>query len=266
MYSFQLCAPWIFTHNVKMLHTIHNTPKFELIKSKQKVMAVMYKFHKAVPIAISNEIASMMVEEYKLSTEPELIYNPVDIARFDIEKKPHSGLKIVNVGRLSVQKNQKLLIDAIKIVVGRHSDVCLTVLGDGPLRSELENYVKEKGLEKVVYLMGNVDNVEKYFSESDIFVLSSTYEGLPLVILEAMAAQLPIVSTNVGGVKDIVTDNGILVAPNSTEALAEALEKLVKDGGLRNMLGKNSIKNVQRFDSVIIANQYMELYEKYSNN
>ena len=68
---------------------------------------------------------------------------------------------------------------------------------------------------------GNVENVEQYLAEADAFVLSSNYEGLPLVILEAMASGLPIVSTDVGGVKDVVTDNGLLVEPHSIEKLAE---------------------------------------------
>ena len=73
----------------------------------------------------------------------------------------------------------------------------------------MENYIKESNLTEYVKLLGNVSNVEDYLAEADVFALSSDYEGLPLVVLEAMAAGLPIVSTDVGGVKDIVTDNGI---------------------------------------------------------
>ena len=258
------CAPWVLTHKVKMLHTIHNMPKFELIKPKQMVMSWMYKLHQAVPVAISHEIQTLMESDYKLSDKPELVYNPVDVARFNIPKRIHKGIKIVTVGRLSQQKNQKLLIDAVEKVSVKYSEVSLTVLGDGPLRKDLEDYLERKSLLNMIHLMGNVGNVEEYFSESDIFALSSSYEGLPLVVLEAMAAGLPIVSTDVGGVKDIVTDNGILVEANNLNALANALEQLIADSDSRNKLGTLSRENVKRFDSAIVADEYVNLYEKYS--
>ena len=97
-----------------------------------------------------------------------------------------------------------------------------------------------------------------------MFVLSSNYEGLPLVILEAMAAGLPIISTNVGGVKDIVTDNGILVEPNCQEALSKAIMSLADDVKLRLQMGRRSYDNVQQFDSKQIADGYIDLYQKYA--
>lgn len=259
------CAPWVLMHKAKMLHTIHNTPRFELIKPKQKVMALMYKLNKAIPVAISHEIKSMIIQYYDLKSAPELIYNPVDVARFDIPKKIHEGIRVVTVGRISSQKNQKLLIDAVQNVTKTHSEVSLTILGDGPLRKEIEEYIQKENLENSVSLKGNVSNVEEYFAESDIFVLSSAYEGLPLVVLEAMAASLPIVSTDVGGVKDVVTDNGILVEPGNKDDLAQAILKLVENRQYSKKLGNKSFFYVQQYDSNKIANQYIELYQKYSH-
>lgn len=259
------CAPWILFHNAKMLHTIHSTPKYELIKPKQTVMAIMYKLNKAIPVAISHEIQSMMIGHYKLKNEPELVYNPVDVSRFNTLKKEHDGIQVVTVGRLSVEKNQKLLIEAIQKISELHPEVTLKILGDGPLRKEIEDQIKQSSLEQVVELEGNVPNVEEYFSRSDIFALSSVYEGLPLVVLEAMAAGLPIVSTDVGGVKDIVTDNGILVESGNKDSLVGAIIGLVEDKEKREALGRKSEENVQQFDSSIIAGQYVELYKKHSS-
>ena len=258
------CAPWVLAHRVKMLHTIHNTPRYELIKPKQVVMALMYKLNKAIPIAISHEIQSMMVSYYHLKNNPELVYNPVDISRFDLPKKPHDGIKIITVGRISPQKNQKLLIKAIKELTKEYPEVSLTILGDGPQRAEIEEYIIAEALENEISLKGNVSNVEEYFAQSDIFVLSSAYEGLPLVVLEAMAASLPIVSTDVGGIKDIVTDNGILVEPGNLAALVEAIKGLIADKATRKKFEKQSHINVQKFDSSIIADQYISIYKKYS--
>ncbi len=258
------CTPWVLGHNVKMLHTIHSTPKFELIKPKKKIMSIMYRIGKAIPVAISKEIQDMMTEEYKLRSEAELIYNPVDVDKFYKNNEKHKGICLVTAGRLSKEKNQKMLVDAIKVLCQKYENLSLTILGDGPLKNELENYVEDKGLSDIIHLEGNVANVEEYFSKSDIFVLSSSYEGLPLVILEAMAAKLPIVSTDVGGIKDIVTNNGLLVESENTDALVNVLEKVIEDKDLREELGNNSFENVQVFDSSIIADQYVQLYNKYS--
>lgn len=258
------CAPWVLAHNVKMLHTIHSTPKFELIKPKKKIMSIMYRIGKAVPVAISKEIQDMMTEEYKLKIKAELIYNPVDVDKFYKADEQHQGIRLATAGRLSKEKNQKMLVDAVKILCQKYENLSLTILGDGPLKDELKYYVKDNGMSDEIHLEGNVANVEEYLSKSDIFVLSSTYEGLPLVILEAMAAKLPIVSTDVGGVKDIVKNNGMLVQSENTDALVNALEKLIDDKALREELGNNSFENVQMFDSSIIADQYVELYNRYS--
>lgn len=260
------CIPWILGHREKMLHTIHSTPKYELIEPKKKIMSFMYKIGKAIPVAISKEIQYMMTEEYKLKNKAELIYNPVDVDKFYKNSEKYEGISLITAGRLSKEKNQKLLIDAVKILSQEYQNFSLRILGDGPLRDELMAYVQNNELDKIVHFEGNVSHVEDYFSKSDIFVLTSSYEGLPLVILEAMAAQLPIVSTNVGGIKDIVTNNGILVNSGNVNDLVNALKKLIEDKSLRKKLGDNSLKNVQKYDSGIIANQYIELYEKYSIN
>lgn len=259
------CAPWVLLNKVKMLHTIHNMPVFELIKPKRLIMSFMYWINKAVPVGISHEIQMQTRAEYNVSQEVELVYNPVDVNKYaNVRKKKHNDFVIVNVGRLSKQKNQKLLIDAFELFKKRVSNTKLYILGDGPLKNELEEYVLKKGLSEYVFLTGNVGNVEEYFAESDLFVLSSIYEGLPLVVLEAMAARLPIVSTNVGGVKDIVTDNGLLVKSESVVDLYESILCLYEDNIKRDILAKRSFENVLQYDSYVIANKYIDLYEKYS--
>ena len=108
-----------------------------------------------------------------------------------------------------------------------------------------------------------MDHIENYFAEADLFALSSVYEGLPLVVLEAMASSLPIVSTNVGGIKDIVSDNGLLTEIDGTQ-LSQALTTLYEDEDLRLKMGEKSYAYVQAFDSTIIAEAYVGLYKKYA--
>lgn len=257
---------WAMLHRVKVLHTVHSMPEFELGRVKRKIMAVMYRTGKAIPVGISHTIKQLISKMYKIRKQVELVYNPVDISRFtcDRDKNEFKSL-FITAGRLEAEKNQELLIRAFKKVVEKVEGAKLIILGEGSFRKKLEGIIDKENLSENINLMGNVNNIETYFSIADIFVLSSNYEGLPLVLLEAMAAGLPIISTNVGGVKDIITDNGILVEANNEEMLAKAMIDICQNEEIRISLSRNAIKNVKQYDINIIARQYEQLYLKYSN-
>ena len=259
------CAPWILFHGRKMLHTVHNMPSHELIKPKRIIMRFLYRTGHAVPVAISKEIRAMTDDFYHPKGETELIYNPVDVNRFSglVEEKDET-FSVINVGRLSEQKNQKLLIEAFSLLYKQNNKACLYILGDGPLRQDLEEMILQKGLEDVVHLEGNVTDTERYYKRADIFVMSSAYEGLPLAVLEAMAASLPIVSTDVGGVRDIVNENGILTENGDCFQLYEAMYDLMEHPDKRLKMGQNSFIDVQQYDSSVIAEKYVDLYCKYA--
>ena len=135
---------------------------------------------------------------------------------------------------------------------------------EGAHPAVLEELIRTEGLDSCVHLEGNIANPETYYAGADVFALSSAYEGLPLVLLEAMAASLPVVSTDVGGVKDVVTDNGILTESGSEDQLKDALLRLMEDPVLRRKMGEASFAEVQKYDSAAIAKEYAKLYEKYA--
>ena len=256
---------WILLHRARMLHTVHNMPTREFGKRKRMVMSILYRTGKAIPVAISDEIRQLMGKTYKRTLPVELVYNPVDVERFaSIKKIPHDMFVIISVGRLEPQKNHKLLVDAFEIITREIPNSELFILGDGPLKDEVQEYIVSKKLEQKITLTGIVKNVEDYLASADIFVLSSDYEGLPLSILEAMAAGLPIVSTDVGGVKDIVTNNGILAKKGDADSLADAVIRIGKNRDLREQFSAMSTKNVKQFDSETIASEYIVLYKKYA--
>lgn len=140
------------------------------------------------------------------------------------------------VGRLAPQKDPLTLVEAVKTL----PDGVLLVVGDGELRPQVEKYVQEQGLEERVRLLGERSDVPGILAGSDIFVLSSRWEGLPYTIIEAMMAGLPVVSTKVGGVPELVEDGvtGFLVPPEDPPALAEALQVLLDDPELRRRVGQ----------------------------
>ena len=258
---------WVLCHSVKMLHTVHSTPLYEFGKIKRTIMSFLYYTGKAVPVGISNEICKMIVQLYNLKYFPELVYNPVDIQRFvQVKKTTHQAYRVIAVGRLEYPKNHVILIDAFAKVVEKIPNAQLYILGDGSLRKQIKERIKHWKLQDHVILKGKVNDVENYLACSDVFVMCSDYEGLPLSILEAMAAGLPIVSTDVGGIKDIVTDNGILTHKGNVEELANALIQLGINPVLRKQYAMNSFANVAPFDTSLIANKYIDLYKKYGGH
>lgn len=255
---------WVMCHRVKMLHTVHNIPAYEAEKIKRAVYALLYRTGKAVPVALSKTIRDLIQQTYKVKEDIELIYNPVDVERFSsVKKVPHDNFVFLMVGRLSKQKHQIVALDAFRSLVQDYPNTKLVILGEGPERDNLNDFIVENGLENKVSMPGNVDNVEQYMASSDAFILSSDYEGLPLVLLEAMAAKLPIISTNVGGVQDIVENCAILTQPNNAKEMSLAMRELLTNKEIRNSFCKTGFNNVQKYDSRIISEQYKELYKKY---
>lgn len=156
--------------------------------------------------------------------------NPVDATRIP---EKYTGVRkkiITGVGRLSGQKNFKLLIDAFNIFLQKNADYVLHIYGEGDLRKELEEYIKNLGLENKVALLGRKQNILEIINSSACFVLSSDYEGMPNVLLESMCMGMPVVSTDCpsGGPRSLIKDgyNGFLVPVNDKYKMAEAIEKM----------------------------------------
>jgi len=147
------------------------------------------------------------------------------------------------VGRLVPVKGITYLLEAIaKISSAANLCFCLVIIGDGPLRSDLEKKVSELSIGTKVRFLGWRFDLEKIYADLDIVVLSSLNEGTPVSLIEAMAACRPVVATRVGGVPDVVEDGvtGLLVPSKNSEALAVAILQLLKDAGLRRRLGEQA--------------------------
>jgi glycosyltransferase involved in cell wall biosynthesis len=142
-------------------------------------------------------------------------------------------LVIVAVGRLSPEKGHRYLIDAIAKIISWAPELKLKVLiaGEGPVEAKLKTQIANRGLEKLVKLVGQCPDVGPLFSIANLFVLPSLSEGSPNVLLESMAACVPIVATNVGGVSEIVNDgeSAILVPPANADSLGNSILELLVD-------------------------------------
>lgn len=152
---------------------------------------------------------------------------------------------IVSVGRLAPQKDPMTLLRAAR----RLTAGTVMLVGDGPLRAACDRYVREHGLDDRVILSGMRTDVSGILEVADIFALASRWEGLPLAIIEAMMAGLPVVATRVGGVPELVEDGvtGVIVPPGDSEALASALQRLMADPELRRRMGQAGRERALRY-------------------
>lgn len=150
-------------------------------------------------------------------------------------------VRFVCVGRLSSEKGQRGLLEAFAAVRGRTPGVQLDLVGDGPLRAELEALAAALGIAEAVRFHGALSEAETLavIARSDVLVLPSFMEGLPVVIIEAMALGKPVVASGVAGIPELVHDgaNGLLVPPSHWRALADAMAMLASDRALRDRLG-----------------------------
>jgi len=259
-------VPYYITSKNVRVHTIHSVPNMEFPKVHRVIQKFAYKYLNVIPVAISNIIRDEAVTEYSLSKEKiKLIYNGINTKKFSIDHKEDSFFRIINVASLSEWKNQIFLLNSFFKAFKDSDDVKLTFVGDGVLRKTLEDRARELGLgSDRVCFAGITSQVEEFLSKSDLFVLSSLYEGIPLTVLEAYSAGLPVVATNVGGIPDIVTDgeNGILVELNNEEKLSSALIKLKNDKKLYEEMSKANKEKAKNFDISVIGNKYIQLYEQ----
>jgi len=172
---------------------------------------------------------------------------------------------VVSVGRLEPEKNYPVLIQAVAGLTARHPRVRCLLVGDGGLKGELTAMVKSLGLDGVVRLAGRRDDIPEILGAADVFVLASSKEGLPVSLLEAMAAGKAVVVTAVGGMPEVIRtgENGIVVPPGDSAALGAAMERLIEDSGARAKMGNLASAEAARdFDIDRVAGDVGALYAR----
>jgi glycosyltransferase involved in cell wall biosynthesis len=168
---------------------------------------------------------------------------------------------VLSVGRLRAPKDFTTLVRAVAAC--EPGSVRLQIAGDGPDRDRVAGEIARLGLGAAVELLGARDDVQDLLAAADIFVLSSRSEGMPMTVLEAMAAGLPVVASAVGGVPEAVGDGetGTLVPPGDPDALGRALAVLVADAELRDRLGAAGRRRAEReFGLAGFRRAHLELY------
>ena len=174
-----------------------------------------------------------------------VIYNPVDLKEYaGAALQSQKVKKIVTAGRLMPQKNQKMMIRAFAEVLKTHPGYELVIYGEGPSRQELESLVDELGLGSNVSMPGNVSDLFERMKDSEMFVMTSDYEGMPNALIEAMCLGLPCVSTMVSGATDLIKnhENGLLVEVNDQNGFEKAMIELLDNPELSQKISQKSVE------------------------
>lgn len=170
---------------------------------------------------------------------------------------------MIAVGRLSYQKGYERLVKAWKIVADKHPDWRLNIFGGGELKDDLESLIKNADLNNYIKIHEPTAQIFREYVNNSALVLSSRYEGLPMVLLEASSVGLPLISfTCQCGPKDIIMSgyNGLLVNEGDIDGLAEAIIKVIENPELRKEMGKNSLEKSTEYNKEIIMNKWNGLF------
>lgn len=227
--------------SVKLIHVEHNREKYSMVRSflTKKLDKYTDKY-----ICVSNGVAKHLEDQGVDKNKEVVIYNGIDKNKFFNKKMGNEVFTIGMVGRFSKQKNQIILIKAIEKIIKADVPIKLILMGSGKTKKNCEKYVKKSNLEEnIVFVEGKFTDL---ISKLDLFVLSTKYEGLPLVVCEAMAANIPVIATNVPGVDEIIEDqvNGLLTKLNDYDDLANKVLNCINDKGLMQKLTYNAQKTV----------------------
>jgi len=243
------------TFPVTISITIHGSGEFEEPASfhlREKIEAATFI------CAISNYGRSQLMKVSppdqwgKLESVP-LGIDPQAFMPDSTDSFERTSFDVISVGRLSPEKAQRILIDAIAKLVEEGRRVRLRLVGEGPDRSSLERHIAARGLSGTISLEGavNQEQLKTLYRASDAFALASFAEGVPVVLMEAMAMEIPCVATGITGVPELIEDglDGLLVAPSNVTQLSAAIARLMDHPDLRKRIAKaGRCKIIQQYD------------------
>jgi glycosyltransferase involved in cell wall biosynthesis len=190
------------------------------------------------------------------------LHNAIDYNRFHIPHIKSEVLSFVNVGGFVAKKNQKFFIPLAKELIKNKIEFKIILLGDGPLRNDFIEEMKTNHLDAYFELPGNVDNVEDYYAKAKIYIHAATYEPFGLVLLEAMAAGLPVVCLDGGGNRDIIEDgkNGFMINENDPVLFAGKIMKIIQDEEMYQQMRDFAEKFACRNDIKDYTDKLLDLY------
>jgi glycosyltransferase involved in cell wall biosynthesis len=222
-------------------------------------------------VAVATEIAERLRRAGVSPGKIHVIGNGIDVTSFETDvptlrrklRLDSTCVLVGAIGRLSPEKGFAVLVPAAQVVVQRHPEVRFVIVGCGPEQKKLQQLTRECGLEGKLFWAGRRDDMAGVYASLDIQVQPSLKEGLPMTILEGLAAHKPIVATRVGAVENVIEDGktGLLVPASDCAQLALAILRLLEDPALRSQLANAGQEHVRtKFSSERMAGEYLAAY------
>ena len=261
-----------------IIRTVHGVSEIFLGFEYIKMAAYRYlddltgKYFTDKIIAVSMDIKNTLQKQYQ-KDKVICIYNAIDLGHANTDSNPEktrtelqisqSDRVIGTIGRLTLVKGIEYFLKAARIIVDKRSDVTFLIVGDGPLRTSLEQLSRKLQIEKFVKFVGYREDIYNLINIMDVFVLSSLHEGIPTVLLEALAMGRPVVATRVGGIPEVLEqeDLGLLTEPENMLQLAEACFTLLDVTDANELKLKRRQYVAQKFSSERMSEKVIELYE-----
>lgn len=256
--------------DIPVISSVRNDPAYSNLRKKitRKIL---------LPRSAHVVVQTQQIKEFfnkNIQKKTTVIYNPVNEKVFetsydDDNVDDNLGLKIkdkrlnriISVGRLYPQKDQKMMIEAFAKVSESFPDWKLVIFGEGPEREALESLVERLKVKDKVLLPGRSENIIDELNKSKVFCLSSIYEGMSNALVEAICVGLPIVTTKVSGTEELIKDgeNGFIVNIGDTDAMAEALTKILEDENLQKQFAEKNKAQAIKFETNTIVDQWENL-------
>lgn len=225
-----------------------------------------------LPTAKAHVVQTQQIKHYynqRIQKKTHIIYNPVNEKVFQVKVdrlkvKEERLNRIISVGRLYPQKNQKMMIEAFAKIAPKFPEWSLVIYGEGHQRKALELLVERLKVKDKVLLPGRCETVIEEVAKSKVFCLSSDYEGMSNAMIEALCVGTPVISTKVSGTDELIRDgeNGLLVDIGDTDGLAQAFDKLLSNQELRENIGKEGQKLATQFKTDTIVDLWEELVHR----
>lgn len=238
----------------------------ERYKNLYKIISPIIKFiwKKSDLLIAKCKTEKELIEKINSKLPIKIVYNGVDTENFaPTNNETYDTLNIICTARLIKRKGQDLLIKAVADLKEKGVNFNINLVGEGDEKENLIQLSKELGVDENVSFTGYVkrENMIKEYNKANLFVLPSYNEGMSNALLEAMAARLPVVVTNVGGTEELVDDsNGFIFKAGNSNELNSILLKIAKDKTTLNEMGKNSRKKAEKMSWKNISNSYLKLF------
>lgn len=270
------CSKKFLNSDIKIISTLHGYQEDLYVKyclRPEQLPRTLYYFLAKFSLSVIDKVYACSYGLKSFYEKSGICLNKIDVIQHGFNypnmefapRKNNRNVRLLIIGRLIERKGHMFVLNQFEKFLRENSDVELVILGGGEKEIELKNYVKSKGLMPFVRFEGFRSDIRQYIYHSDIVIVPSYAEGLPLVIFEAFAEKKPVVAFNTIGCNEAITDgvSGILVEPFNEELLMKKIIELVADKDRQKMLGENGYKQLkQHFSLQRMVDQTIAFYQK----